>query len=316
MSHCRGANARPDGVIGSSRSKVAPLIGIEEDQARRDFLMNAVAVRLLTGEVIAHPGAIEDIRAKRITVINGRQSFLDDPLRMLRAAQFAARLSFQIESGTLRLMRDSSSLMRTVAPERVNEELNKMFARAARPSDGVRLLHATNLLAAVIPGLEQGAGVEQNQFHAHDVLEHGLATLDASTSSPESRWAAVLHDIGKPATRSLHKSGSGYTFYNHEHVGADMAQQILRDLRFPNAFVETVTRLVANHMYVADPELSDATIKRFINRVGPDLLEAQFDLRRSDKIGSGIVRADSTERNAIRGSHSRYHRAQAAARGQ
>jgi putative nucleotidyltransferase with HDIG domain len=231
-------------------------------------------------------------------VINGRQSFLDDPLRMLRAAQFAARLSFQIESGTLQLMRDSSSLMRTVAPERVNEELNKMFVRAARPSDGVRLLHQTNLLATVIPGLEQGAGIEQNQYHAHDVLEHGLATLDASTPSPESRWAAVLHDIGKPATRSLHKSGSGYTFYNHEHVGADMAQQILRDLRFPNAFVETVTRLVANHMYVADPDLSDATIKRFINRVGPDLLDAQFDLRRSDKIGSGVVRADSTERNA------------------
>jgi tRNA nucleotidyltransferase (CCA-adding enzyme) len=275
-----------------------PLIGIEEDQSRRDFLMNAVAVRLSTGELIAHPGAIEDIRARRITVINGRQSFLDDPLRMLRAAQFAARFSFEIEPETLRHMRDTSALMRTVAPERVNEELNKMFLRAARPSVGLRLLQDTNLLATVIPGLEEGAGVEQNRYHAFDVLEHGLATLDASRASAESRWAAVLHDIGKPATRAPHRSGGGYTFYNHEHVGAEMAQQILRGLRFPNAFVETVTRLVANHMYVADPELSDATIRRFINRVGPELLDAQFDLRHSDKIGSGVVREESTGRNA------------------
>ncbi len=275
-----------------------PLIGIEEDQARRDFLMNAVAVRLATGEVVAHPGAIEDIRARRITAINGRQSFLDDPLRMLRGAQFAARFEFDIEPETLRHMRDTSALMRTVAPERVNEELNKMFLRAARPSEGLRLLHRTDLLASVVPGLEQGAGVEQNRYHAFDVLEHAFATLDAARATAESRWAAVLHDIGKPATRAPHKSGSGYTFYDHENVGAEMAQQILRDLRFPGAFVDAVTRLVANHMYVADPDLSDATIRRFINRVGVDLLDAQFDLRRSDKLGSGVPRPESSARNA------------------
>jgi len=275
-----------------------PLIGIEEDQARRDFLMNAVAVRLATGDVVAHPGAIEDIRAQRITVINGRQSFLDDPLRMLRAAQFAARFGFEIEPGTLRHMRETSALMRTVAPERVSEELGKMFLRASRPSEGLRLLHQTDLLASVIPGLELGAGVEQNRYHAFDVLEHGLATLDAARPTAGSRWAAVLHDIGKPATRAPHKSGSGYTFHGHESVGAEMAQQILRDLRLPNDFIDTVTRLVANHMYVADPELSDATLRRFINRIGPELLDAQFELRRSDKIGSGVPQAESTARNA------------------
>jgi len=275
-----------------------PMIGIEEDQARRDFRMNAVAVRLISGEVIAHPGAIDDIREKRISVINGRQSFLDDPLRMLRAAQFTARFGFAIEPGTLALMRETADMVRTVAPERVSEELNKMFVRSARPSDGLGILHATGLLPLVIPGLEQGAGVEQNRYHAHDVLAHGLATLDATRATLESRWAAILHDIGKPATRSPHKSGSGYTFYNHEHVGAEMAQQILRGLRFPNSFTETVTRLVANHMYVADPDMAEPTVKRFINRVGPGLLDAQFELRRADKIGSGIARPDSVERNA------------------
>jgi putative nucleotidyltransferase with HDIG domain len=275
-----------------------PMIGIEEDQARRDFLMNAVAVRLATGEVIAHPGALDDIRARRISAINGRQSFLDDPLRMLRAAQFAARLGFTIEPATLGFMRETAATIRTVAPERIAEELDKMFVRSARPSEGVRILHGTGLLPMVIPGLQRGAGVEQNRFHAYDVLDHGLATLDASRATLEDRWAAILHDIGKPATRAPHKSGSGFTFYDHENVGAEMAQQILRGLRFPNAFTENVTRLVANHMYVADPEMAEPTVKRFINRVGPDLLDAQFALRRADKIGSGIVREDGVARNA------------------
>jgi tRNA nucleotidyltransferase (CCA-adding enzyme) len=255
-------------------------------------------VRLTTGEVIAHPGALDDIRAKRIGVINGRQSFLDDPLRMLRAAQFAARFEFTIEPDTLAFMRETAQMIRTVAPERTAEELNKMFARSARPSEGVRILHDTGLLPLVIPGLEQGAGIEQNRYHAHDVLQHGLATLDAAQPELRSRWAAILHDIGKPATRSPHKSGSGYTFYNHENIGAEMAQQILRDLRFSNAFTETVSRLVANHMYVADPDMAEPTIKRFINRIGLDLLDAQFELRRADKIGSGLPRDDSAARNA------------------
>ena len=275
-----------------------PMIGLEENQARRDFRMNAVAVRLATGEVIAHPGALDDIRAKRISVINGCQSFLDDPLRMLRAAQFAARLGFTIEPATLAFMRENATMIRTVAPERIAEELDKMFVRSARPSEGVRILYGTGLLPMVIPGLERGAGVEQNCFHAYDVLDHGLATLDASRATLVDRWAAILHDIGKPATRAPHKSGSGFTFYDHENVGAEMAQQILRDLRLPNAFTEDVTRLVANHMYVADPEMAEPTIKRFINRVGPDLLDAQFALRRADKIGSGVSREDSAARNA------------------
>ena len=274
-----------------------PDVTIEEDQARRDFLMNALGVQLISGELVAHAGAIEDVRHKRITAINGRRSFVDDPLRMLRAAQFSARFGFQVEDETRRHMLASASLIANVSPERISEELGKMLVKSARPSEGIRILHDVNLLAAVIPGLEEGAGVEQNDFHAHDVLQHNLAALDASRSKLEARWAALLHDIGKPRARSRDKTSYGYTFHGHERVGADMSRQILTNLRLPNALVDRVSRLVANHMYVADPAQSDSAIKRLINRVGLDLLEEQFHLRRADKIASGLPQGRNLERN-------------------
>jgi tRNA nucleotidyltransferase (CCA-adding enzyme) len=273
-----------------------PDITIEEDQARRDFLMNAVGIQLASGELVAHPGALDDIRLKRITAISGKQSFLDDPLRMLRAAQFAPRFGFQIDGQTRGHMSACAALIRTVSPERVNEELNKMLVRSERPSDGVRILLETGLLGLVIPGLEEGVAIEQNSFHAFDVLEHNLAALDASAPELEARWAALLHDIGKPRSRSKKKGRHGYTFYNHENIGAEMTQQVLHDLRYPNLMIERVTRLVANHMYVADPEQSDSTIKRFINRIGPELLDAQFRLRRADKLASGLPHGRNLER--------------------
>jgi len=277
--------------------QTSPEITIEEDQARRDFLMNAVGVQLVSGELVAHPGALDDIREKRITAINGKQSFLDDPLRMLRAAQFAPRFGFRINDQTLAHMRACSTLISTVSAERINEEVNKMLVRSERPSEGVRILRETELLGLVVPGLEEGASIEQNSFHAYDVLEHNLAALDASAPQLEARWAALLHDIGKPRSRSKEKGRYGYTFYNHENIGAEMAQQILRDLRYPNLLVEHVTRLVANHMYVADPSQSDSAIKRFINRVGLELLDAQFQLRRADKVASGLPHGRNLERN-------------------
>jgi putative nucleotidyltransferase with HDIG domain len=173
-----------------------------------------------------------------------------------------------------------------------------MLVKSARPSEGIRILQAVDLLAAVMPGLEEGAGVEQNSFHAHDVLEHNLAALDASNPTLEARWAALLHDIGKPRARSAEKARYGYTFYGHEVIGAEMSEQMLRNLRFPNATIDRVTRLVANHMYAADPDQSDSTIKRFINRIGPDLLDAQFALRHADKIASGLPQGRDLERNA------------------
>ena len=138
-------------------------------------------------------------------------------------------------------------------------------------------------------------GIEQNRFHAFDVFEHTLAALDASPPDLLSRWAALLHDVGKPRARSTLPGRYGYTFYGHEDIGAQMAGQILTQLRYPNEFVERVTRLVSNHMYKAGPALSDSAIKRFINRVGVDLIRDQFRLRHADRAGKGTAEAPADE---------------------
>jgi len=275
-----------------------PHVTLEEDQGRRDFLMNAVAVQLTTGTLIEHPGALDDIRARRITAINGRQTFLDDPLRMLRAAQFAARIGFDIEETTLSFMTACSALVKTISPERIAEELTKLLVKSEQPSRGIRILHQTGILQSVIPGVEQGAGVEQNSFHRYDVLDHNLATLDRSRPDLVARWVALLHDIGKPATQSAEKGRYGYTFYSHDHVGAQMTATILRDLRYTNDMIDRAVRLVENHMYLADPTLSDATLKRFINRIGVDHLDDQFHLRFCDRLGSGVPSSSTAKRNA------------------
>jgi tRNA nucleotidyltransferase (CCA-adding enzyme) len=275
-----------------------PEITIEEDQERRDFRMNAVGVQLSTGRVVGYPGAIEDIRDRKIVAIAGKQSFVDDPLRILRAAQFAARFGFDISPSTFEDMKETAHLVATVSPERIAEEMTKLLTRSETPSRGIRIMHETGVLPHVIPGMSEAAGVIQNDFHAYDVFDHCLAVLDQSRPDLEARWAALLHDIGKPPTRSTEKVGYGYTFYDHEVVGATMARDVLARLRYPTALIERVQRLVAHHMYAPDPALTDAAVRRFINRVGPDLLEALFHLRECDKKGSGLPHAESAARNA------------------
>ncbi len=288
-----------NGFPGPDTTQV-PSATLTEDQRSRDFTMNAVSLHLSTSEIHEFPGAVEDIRNKRIRAINGRRTFVDDPLRLVRAAQFAARFDFSIDSPTFSAMEASAALIsdrKHVAVERIGEELTKLLLLSPRPSVGFRILQQTRLLGRVVPGLELGDGVEQNRFHAYDVLGHNLATVDASRATLESRWAALLHDIGKPAARSASKVAYGYTFHNHEHIGEDMARQVLRDLRYSNEMTERVSKLVGNHMYTADATLSDSTIRRFINRIDPALLDDQFHLRHCDKVGCGLEIEGALQRN-------------------
>jgi poly(A) polymerase/tRNA nucleotidyltransferase (CCA-adding enzyme) len=178
------------------------------------------------------------------------------------------------------------------------EELTKLLVKSDRPSVGIRILRDTGLLALIMPELEQAIGVEQNRFHAHDVFDHSLAVVDASRSSLVSRWAALLHDIGKPKARSEAPGRNGYTFYDHENIGAQVARDILLRLRYPKEMVNRVARLISNHMYLAGATQSDSAIKRFINRVGQDHLDDQFHLRRCDNIGSGVSETANSQHNA------------------
>lgn len=268
-----------------------PQIPLADDLARRDFRMNMIARALPSGELVDPYAGAADIRARRIDILTP-QSFEEDPLRMLRAAQFAARFGYALTKRTRTAMSACAPLVRHVSAERIAEELTKLFVQAPKPSVGLDLLRESGVLAHIWPELLEGVDVEQNEWHAYDVYRHNVETLDAAPGGDlVVRLAALLHDVGKPRTKE------GPHFYRHEQVGADMARAMLARLRFSNDVVDRVERLVRGHMYVADPDLSDVAVRRFIRRVGVEHVDRQFALRAADIAGSGLPkRDDSNER--------------------
>lgn len=273
-----------------------PDIPLEDDLRRRDFRMNMIARRLADDEVVDPYGGIEDIVAERIDIVDER-TFEEDPLRMLRAAQFAARFGYEPTARTTAAMRASAALATTVSAERVGEEIAKLMTASA-PSSGLEILRVTGVLEHLWPELLEGIGVDQNDWHAYDVYRHNLATLDAAPPGDLTlRLAALLHDVAKPRTAAPRADGRGNSFYQHEHVGAEMVPAMLARLRLPNETVETVAHLVRQHMYAADPEAPDKTLRRFIRRIGPEHLARQFALRAADIDGSGLPkRGEANER--------------------
>lgn len=268
-----------------------PQIPLEDDLARRDFRMNMIARAIPSGELVDPYGGEADIRARRIDILTPH-TFVEDPLRMLRAAQFAARFNYELTPQTLAAMREAAALAKTISAERIAEEFTKLFVQAQKPSVGIDLLRDAGVLEHVWPELLEGVGVEQNEWHKYPVYRHNLETLDAVPPGDLIlRIAALLHDVGKPRTKD------GPHFYRHEHVGADMARHMLARLRFSTEVTETAEHLVRQHMYTADPDLSDAAIRRFIRRIGVPHLDRQFALRAADIAGSGLPkRDDSNER--------------------
>jgi tRNA nucleotidyltransferase (CCA-adding enzyme) len=211
------------------------------------------------------------------------EAFDEDPLRMLRACQFAARFEYSVTPATMAAMRGAAPLAPTISAERVRDELIKLLELAPRPSTGFELMREGGLLELLLPEIAEGIGVEQNEFHAYDVYRHSLATLDATPPGDlVLRLAALLHDVAKPRTKD------GPHFYRHEIVGEELAREILPRLRFSSDVVQTVAALVRHHMYAADPALAAATIRRFVRRVGVENLNRQFALRSADVIGSGL----------------------------
>jgi tRNA nucleotidyltransferase (CCA-adding enzyme) len=268
-----------------------PEVTLEDDLARRDFRMNMIARRISDDMIVDPFGGVRDVAGRRIDIVS-TQTFVEDPLRMLRAAQFAARFGFELSAEAHAGIAAAANLVTTVSAERVCDELTKLFTLAPRPSIGVEILRTTGVLAELWPEVAEGVGVDQNEWHAYDVYRHNLATLDAIPPGDITlRLSALLHDVGKPRTKD------GPHFYRHEHIGADMAAGMLARWRFPNETIAIVEHLVRSHMYGADPELQPKAIRRFINRIGPTHLERLFALRRADIIGSGLPkRSDENER--------------------
>ncbi len=267
--------------------EAGPEVTLQEDLGRRDFRMNMIARALPSGEIVDPYDGQADIVARRIDILTP-ETFREDPLRMLRAAQFAARFEYDVTAAVREGMRAAAPLAKSISAERVHDELLKLLT-AHRPSIGLRLLQETGVLAELWPELVEGVGVEQNEWHAFDVWDHNLATLDATPPGDLIlRLAALLHDVGKPRTKD------GPHFYRHEIVGAEMTRAILERFRFSNDDIEATERLVKQHMYTADATLSEPGHRRFIRRIGPENIERLFALRHADIRGSGLPKRDGS----------------------
>ena len=202
---------------------------------------------------------------------------------MLRAARLAAVLDFTMEPATLAALTSSADLAMHLSGERIVAELGKLLV-APRPSTGLRILADAGLLAAIAPPLDAQRGVAQNKIPGEDLWDHVVRSVDAAAAAGRNRtvrWAALLHDIGKPVT-----AADGH-FYGHEVVGAELAGDLLRRWHAPRETIDDVTHLVRHHMFAYDDAWSDTAVRRFIAKVGPDRLADLFALREADNLGSG-----------------------------
>jgi tRNA nucleotidyltransferase (CCA-adding enzyme) len=256
---------------------------VENDLSRRDFTMNAMAQDLSTKRLVDPLRGEKDIK-NRLIRITSPNSFKDDPLRMLRAVQFAARFEFDLEEKTLESLRENVHLISFVSPERIQEELNKLLLKAKYPSTGFRLMQRTGLLKRILPELETGIGVDQpGGYHAYDVFEHSIQTVDSAPRELVVRLAALFHDLSKPECRELTKDGS--TFYGHDKKGSRAAKRILHRLRYSNEIIEQVTLLVDKHMFTTG--VTDKGVRRLIRKMGTELVFSLLDLRRADVVAQG-----------------------------
>ncbi|MFI5258283.1 MAG: CCA tRNA nucleotidyltransferase [Candidatus Limnocylindrales bacterium] len=257
---------------------------IEQDLARRDFTVNAMAWGAKPSEA---PGFVDPHRgrddlARRVLVAVGEpdRRFHEDALRMARAVRLAATLEFEIEAGTLAAIGRNAGLASNLSGERVFAELTKLLA-APRPSVGLSLMVDSGLLAVIAPDLARQRGLEQSKIEGEDLWDHTLRTVDAARNRQAVRLAALLHDVGKPETLA-----DGH-FRGHEATGARMAADFLNGLHAPRALQEQVAHLVLHHMFAYEPNWTDAAVRRFIRKVGPRAIEDLLALRAADNLGSG-----------------------------
>ena len=257
------------------------------DLGRRDLTVNALAFDPAAGALLdPHGGSLDLERGILRAVGDPIERFREDALRPLRVARLAAVLAMEPEAGTREAMSRVADRAPLLAMERVREEWHKMLS-APRPSVGIELLREAGLLALWAPELARCRGVLQNRYHAYDVYDHSLHTCDAAPAAkPRVRWAALLHDIGKPDTR-VEREGDG-TFYDHQFVGADLAGALLERFRFPVDERLAIVHLVREHMFDFRHEWSDAALRRWLRRVGVDSVADLFDLRIADTLGNGL----------------------------
>jgi tRNA nucleotidyltransferase (CCA-adding enzyme) len=283
---------RADETYVDGRHPTAVRFGVtlEEDLARRDFTINALAYDPLADRLEDPYDGMADMERGLVrTVGEALARFREDGLRPMRACRFVAQLGYALEEETARAIPRSLDVFAMVAAERIGDEMDKIVL-APKPSLGIEALRETGLLPAVLPELMACYGVMQNRFHAYDIYMHSVMSCDhAPGEKPAVRWAALLHDLGKVPTRRELPNGEA-TFYDHQLASARIARTVLTRLKRPTELISKVMHLIREHMFAYSGEWTDAAVRRFMRKVGMENLADLFDLRIADWFGNGTHR--------------------------
>ncbi|MBZ9571730.1 HD domain-containing protein [Patescibacteria group bacterium] len=270
---------------------------IEEDLARRDFTINAMAMDATHPppyKVIDPFLGQKDLEKKIIRAVgNPEDRFSEDALRMMRAVRFATSLDFKIEEKTAKAIKKNSPWLQAIPRERIRDEFLKIIM-ADRAAEGIELLRKLNLLKYIVPELEEGYGVAQNKHHIYECYEHAILSLKYAAKRNFNKYvrlAGLFHDIAKPRVKE--GEGPDATFYGHEILGAKMTVQILNRLKFPKKEIEKVAKLVRYHLFYYHPdEVGESSVRRLVRQVGPENMEELLQVRMADRIGSGCPKAE------------------------
>lgn len=260
-----------------------PFLPLEIDLAKRDFTINAIAKDFFTDALIDPLGGMNDLKEKKIRMVS-HAAFEDDPLRILRGAQLAARLEFSIEPVTLTKMEISIPQLEYLPGERIKEELVKTLTKAKKPSICFDILNQIGALKILLPGIADCQGVVQNRYHSFDVYKHTMILVDTLPKELILRLAGLYHDTGKKETQTIGPDGEIH-FYKHEIVSTEIAKQELSKLRFSNEIIHSVSHLIAHHLRPL-PE-NHKSARRFISKIGPEFVRPLLTLMETDSKSKG-----------------------------